>query len=163
MRKEMMRSKIHKAIVTQADLHYTGSITVDKKWLDAAGLQANDKVLVVNNNNGKRFETYIIIGEAGSKVICVNGAASRLVAVGDVLIIIAFGTYNEVEARHHTPKVIFPQEDGSYITLDQLVDNELNVIYLKYANITAFPESELREISMKYGYSIESIYHKYKN
>jgi aspartate 1-decarboxylase len=102
----MLKSKIHNATVTQADLHYTGSITIDQNLLDQAGILPDEKVQVVNNNNGARLETYVISGERGSGVICLNGAAARLVQVGDTVIIISYGIYTEEEARRHQPLVL---------------------------------------------------------
>lgn len=101
----MMNSKIHRAQVTQADLNYVGSITIDQDLLDAVGMYPNEKVHVVNNNNGARFETYIIAGERGSGVICVNGAAARLVQKGDIVIVISYVYVDDQEARHHQPTV----------------------------------------------------------
>lgn len=102
----MMKSKLHRATVTEANLNYIGSITIDSDLMAQAEILPNEKVQVVNNNNGARFETYTIAGPAGSGVICVNGAASRLVESGDIVIIIAYGIYNDAEARSHKPKVI---------------------------------------------------------
>ena len=104
----MMNSKIHRAQVTQADLNYVGSITIDQDILDAVGMLPNEKVHIVNNNNGARFETYIIAGERGSGVICVNGAAAHLVNVGDIIIIMAYTWMTEEEARVFKPAVVFP-------------------------------------------------------
>lgn len=101
----MMNSKIHRAQVTQADLNYVGSITIDEDILDAVGMLPNEKVHIVNNNNGARFETYIIAGERGSGVICVNGAAARLVQKGDIVIIISYVYVDANEARDHKPTV----------------------------------------------------------
>ncbi|MGE7834873.1 aspartate 1-decarboxylase [Viridibacillus arvi] len=101
----MMNAKIHRAVVTQADLNYVGSITIDEDLLDAVGMLPNEKVHVVDNNNGARFETYIIAGERGSGVICVNGAAARLVQKGDVVIIMSYAYVNEEEAKKHKPTV----------------------------------------------------------
>lgn len=101
----MMNSKIHRATVTQADLNYVGSITIDEDILDAVGMLANEKVHIVNNNNGARFETYIIAGERGSGVICVNGAAARLVQRGDIVIIIAYVYVDNAEVAAHKPTV----------------------------------------------------------
>ena len=101
----MMNSKIHRAQVTQADLNYVGSITIDEEILDAVGMLPNEKVHIVNNNNGARFETYIIAGERGSGVICVNGAAARLVQPGDVVIVISYVYVDNKEARDHKPTV----------------------------------------------------------
>ena len=105
---EVLKSKIHRVSVTQADLNYVGSITVDEELLEAAGLIEGEKVQVVDNNNGERFETYIIKGERGSGCICVNGAAARRVAVGDVLIIISYALMDFEEAKRFKPSVIFP-------------------------------------------------------
>lgn len=101
----MMNSKIHRAQVTQADLNYVGSITIDQDILDAVGMLPNEKVHIVNNNNGARFETYIIAGERGSGVICVNGAAARLVQPGDIVIVISYVYVDDKEARNHKPTV----------------------------------------------------------
>lgn len=101
----MMNSKIHRATVTQADLNYVGSITIDEDILDAVGMLPNEKVHIVNNNNGARFETYIIAGERGSGVICVNGAAARLVQCGDIVIIISYVYVYNAEAKDHKPTV----------------------------------------------------------
>jgi len=97
----MMNSKIHRATVTQADLNYVGSITIDEDILDAVGMLPNEKVHIVNNNNGARFETYIIAGERGLGVICVNGAAARLVQRGDIVIIISYVYVDNEEAKDH--------------------------------------------------------------
>jgi aspartate 1-decarboxylase len=102
----MMNSKLHRATVTEADLNYVGSITIDVDLLDAAGMLPNEKVHVVNNNNGSRFETYIIAGERGSGVICVNGAAARLVQRGDIVIILSYVYMTDEEARTHEPTVL---------------------------------------------------------
>lgn len=106
----MMNSKLHRATVTEADLNYVGSITIDSDLLDAAGMLPNEKVHVVNNNNGSRFETYIIAGERGSGVICVNGAAARLVQRGDVVIILSYIYMTDEEARTHEPTVLIMDE-----------------------------------------------------
>lgn len=104
----VVKSKIHNVHVTESNLNYIGSITIDEELMDASGIYEHEKVQVVNNNNGERFETYVIPGERGSGVICLNGAAARKVAVGDVVIIIAYGMIDEKEASLHKPKVIFP-------------------------------------------------------
>ncbi|MDR3289346.1 MAG: aspartate 1-decarboxylase [Peptococcaceae bacterium] len=106
----LMKSKIHRATVTEANLNYVGSVTIDEDLLDAAGIFANEKVQIVNNNNGARLETYAIPGERGSGVVCLNGAAARLVQPGDVVIIIAYGLFTEAEAAAHQPKVVFADE-----------------------------------------------------
>ena len=105
---EVVKSKIHRVTVTQADLDYIGSITIDEDLMDAAGIIANEKVSIVNNNNGARFETYVIRGERGSGVVCLNGAAARLVQPGDVVIIMAYAWMDAEEARTFEPKVVFP-------------------------------------------------------
>ncbi|WP_153720250.1 aspartate 1-decarboxylase [Sporosarcina cascadiensis] len=102
----MMNGKIHRATVTEANLNYVGSITIDRDLLDAAGMLPNEKVQIVNNNNGARFETYIIEGERGSGVICVNGAAARLVQPGDIVIILNYVYLSDEEARTHQPNVL---------------------------------------------------------
>lgn len=106
----MMNAKIHRAVVTQADLNYVGSITIDEDLLDAVGMLPNEKVHVVDNNNGARFETYIIAGERGSGVICVNGAAARLVQKGDVVIIMSYAYVTDEEAKKHKPTVAIMQQ-----------------------------------------------------
>ena len=102
----MMNSKLHRATVTEANLNYVGSITIDSDLLDAAGMLPNEKVHIVNNNNGARFETYIIAGERGSGVICVNGAAARLVQKGDIVIIFSYVYVTDEEAHTHQPTVL---------------------------------------------------------
>ncbi|MCT6923183.1 MULTISPECIES: aspartate 1-decarboxylase [Bacillales] len=117
----MMNSKIHRAQVTQADLNYVGSITIDEDILDAVGMLPNEKVHIVNNNNGARFETYIIAGERGSGVICVNGAAARLVQKGDIVIIISYVYVDANEARDHKPTVAIMGDNN---TIKQMISYE---------------------------------------
>ncbi len=105
---EVLKSKIHRVSVTQANLNYVGSITIDEDLLDAANMIAGEKVSIMNNNNGERFETYIIKGERGSGAICLNGAAARKVAVGDVIIIVSFALMDFEDAKSFEPTVIFP-------------------------------------------------------
>ena len=105
------KSKIHRATVTQADLNYVGSITIDEDLMDAANLFDGERVQIVNNNNGERFETYVITGERDSGIICLNGAAARRVAVGDIIIIIAYGWMEMEEAKKFQPAIVFP--DGN--------------------------------------------------
>ncbi|HPY67104.1 MAG TPA: aspartate 1-decarboxylase [Bacteroidales bacterium] len=105
---EVLKSKIHRVTVTAANLNYIGSITIDEDLLDAAGMIENQKVQVLNLNNGERFETYIIRGERGSGDICLNGAAARLALPGDILLIMAYALMDPVEARSYKPVVIFP-------------------------------------------------------
>lgn len=107
MLRTMMKSKIHRARVTEANLNYIGSITIDSDLLAAADIWPNEKVTIVNNNNGARLETYVISGEPGSGQICLNGAAARLVQPGDVIIIITYAMMDEAEAKKYQPKVIF--------------------------------------------------------
>ena len=104
----ILESKIHRVTVTESCLDYIGSITIDEDLMDAANLIANEKVQIVDNNNGNRFETYVIKGERGSGVICLNGAAAHLVSVGDVVIIMAYTWLEAEEARLFKPAVIFP-------------------------------------------------------
>ena len=108
MQIQVVKSKIHRVTVTEANLNYIGSITIDMDLMDAANLIANEKVTIVNNNNGARFETYVIPGERASGVICLNGAAARLVQPGDVVIIMSFGMMEMEEARSFKPAVVFP-------------------------------------------------------
>lgn len=112
---EVMKSKIHRVRVTQAELNYVGSITIDEDLMDAANIIANEKVQIVNNNNGARLETYVIPGQRGSGTICLNGAAARLVQVGDIVIIISYANMTPEEAKTHTPSVIFPDDNNKLI------------------------------------------------
>ena len=106
MFRTLLGGKIHRATVTQADLNYVGSITIDQDLLDAAGIYVNEKVQIVNNNNGARFETYTIAGERGSGIVCLNGAAARLVQAGDIVIIMSYVLLSEPEIAAHQPKVV---------------------------------------------------------
>jgi len=108
----MMKSKIHRATVTEANLHYMGSITIDSDLMKAADLLANEKVQIVNNHNGARFETYVITGPAGSGVICLNGAAARLVQPGDEVIIISYAMMPNEEAQRYQPAVVFVDKNN---------------------------------------------------
>ncbi|MEC3880501.1 aspartate 1-decarboxylase [Parapedobacter sp. 10938] len=112
---EVLKSKIHRVRVTQAELNYVGSITIDEDLMDAANIIANEKVQIVNNNNGARFETYVIKGERGSGVVCLNGAAARLVQVGDVVIIISYALMEQQEAKGYEPLLVFPNENNRLI------------------------------------------------
>ena len=107
---EVLKSKLHCVTVTEANLHYMGSITIDEDLMDAANLIAGEKVQVLDNNNGERFETYVIKGERGSGCICLNGAAARRVQVGDVCIIISYALMDFEEAKTFKPNVVFPKE-----------------------------------------------------
>ncbi len=106
------KSKIHRAKLTEANLHYVGSITIDEDLMDAANLLDGEKVQVVNNNNGERLETYVIPGERGSGMICLNGAAARRAQVGDTVIIIAYALMSEEEARTFKPAIVFPDDSN---------------------------------------------------
>lgn len=109
---EMLKGKIHRATVVQAELDYVGSITVDEDLMDAAGLIEYEKVQIVDVNNGNRFETYVIAGERGSGMICLNGAAARCVTVGDRIIIMAYAQMTPEEAKAHKPAVVFVDENN---------------------------------------------------
>ncbi len=109
----MLKSKIHRAVVKQADLNYVGSITVDSELLKASGIMEYELVQIVDVENGNRFETYTIAGEAGSGMICLNGAAARQVAVGDHIIIMCYAQMTPEEASTHLPAVVFVNEDNS--------------------------------------------------
>jgi aspartate 1-decarboxylase len=108
MRIEVLKSKIHRVTVTEADLNYIGSVTIDENLMDAANLIENEKVQILNINNGERFETYVIKGARNSRVICLNGPAARRVAVGDVIIIVSYASMEFEEAKKFRPWVIFP-------------------------------------------------------
>ena len=113
---EVLKSKIHRVTVTEARLDYIGSITVDADLLDAAGIIPGERVFIVNNNNGARLDTYTIEGERGSGVVCLNGAAARLVQPGDILIIMAYARMTPEEARTFRPSVIFPDTATNKLT-----------------------------------------------
>ncbi|WP_428327864.1 aspartate 1-decarboxylase [Mucilaginibacter sp.] len=112
---EVLKSKLHRVRVTQAELNYVGSITIDEDLIDAANIIANEKVQIVNNNNGARFETYVIRGERGTGTICLNGATARLAQVGDVVIIMSYAYMEMEEARKYEPILIFPDPDNKLI------------------------------------------------
>jgi aspartate 1-decarboxylase len=109
---EILKSKIHRARVTQAELHYVGSITIDEDLLEAANLLEGEKVQIVNVNNGERIETYTIKGERGSGMVCLNGPAARKVQVGDIIIIISYASMDYEEAKSFKPSIIFPDNDN---------------------------------------------------
>lgn len=109
---EMLKSKIHRATVTQAELNYVGSITIDESLMDAAGIYEYEKVQIADVDNGARFETYVIAGEAGSGIICLNGAAARMVSTGDKIIIMCFAGMTLEERAAHPPKVVFVDEQN---------------------------------------------------
>jgi len=107
---QLLKSKIHRVKITQAELHYVGSITIDENLMDAANLIENEKVQIVNINNGERLETYVIKGERASGQVCLNGPAARKAQVGDIVIIISYCSMDVNEAKDHQPVVIFPDE-----------------------------------------------------
>ena len=109
---EILKSKIHRVKVTQAELNYVGSITIDEDILDAAHIIPNEKLQIVNNNNGERFETYAIKGERGTGTICLNGATARKVQVGDILIIMSYGSLPMEEAKVYQPILVFPDDNN---------------------------------------------------
>ncbi len=113
MQIEVFKSKIHRVRVTEADLNYIGSITIDEDLLDAANMIEGEKVQIVNINNGERLETYTIKGKRGSGEVCLNGPAARKVAVGDMVIIISYGIMDFEEAKKFKPSIVFPNEDNS--------------------------------------------------
>ncbi len=119
----MLKGKIHRATVTQAELNYMGSITIDKTLMEAAGIIENEKVQIVDNNNGARLETYVIPGKRDSGIICLNGAAARMVQPGDQVIIIAYAQMEEKEAKEYKPKVVFVNEDN---TIKEITNYEYN-------------------------------------
>jgi len=110
MFRTLMKSKLHRATITEANLHYVGSVTIDADLMGMADLLPHEKVQVVDVDNGARLETYVIPGEPGSGVLCLNGAAARLVHPGDRVIVISYGTYSDAEARDHVPTVVFCDE-----------------------------------------------------
>ena len=112
MRVEVLKSKIHRAKITQAELHYVGSIAIDEDLMDAANIIEGEKVQVVNINNGERLETYVIRGERGSGTVCLNGPAARKAQVGDVVIIISYASMKFEKAKQYKPTVIFPTPDN---------------------------------------------------
>jgi aspartate 1-decarboxylase len=121
--RHMMKSKIHRATVTEANLNYVGSITIDENLMEAADLLENEKVQIVDNNNGSRLETYVIPGPRGSGVICLNGAAARLVQPGDTVIIISYAMLSSEELADHKPTVVFVDADNQPV---KLADHEIH-------------------------------------
>ncbi|MFC4302876.1 aspartate 1-decarboxylase [Cohnella boryungensis] len=117
MFRQMMKAKIHRATVTEANLNYVGSVTIDQDLMELVDILPDEKVQIVNNNNGARFETYVIPGPRGSGVICLNGAAARLVQPGDQVIIINYGLFSDEEARRHHPRVAIMDEANRVVKL----------------------------------------------
>ena len=112
---EVVKSKIHRVKITQAELHYVGSITIDEDIMDASNIIENEKVQIVNINNGERLETYVINGERGSGHVCLNGPAARKAQVGDIIIIISYASIDFEEAKNHKPTIIFPDKNNKVI------------------------------------------------
>src|SRR5690625_1205145 len=121
MFRTMMKSKIHRARVTEADLNYVGSITIDEAIMEKVDILPNEKVQIVNNNNGARFETYVIPGERGSGVMCVSGAAARLVQEGDVIIVIAYALVSDMDLKQFRPKIAIMNEANK---IEQFIEEE---------------------------------------
>lgn len=119
MQLTMLKGKIHRAIVKQAELHYVGSITVDPELMEAAGILEYEYVQIVDVENGNRFETYTIAGEAGSGMICLNGAAARQVAVGDHVIIMSYAQMSPEEAKEHKPRVVFVDDENKIVNVSR--------------------------------------------
>lgn len=126
MLRTMCKSKIHRATVTDANLNYVGSITIDQELMEKADILPYEKVQVVNNNNGARLETYVIAGERGRGDVCLNGAAARLVQPGDKIIILSYAQYSSEELKDFMPKVVFVDEENRVI---QVVSKELEALY----------------------------------
>ena len=114
MQIEIFKSKIHRAVITEANLNYVGSITIDEDLMEAANIIENEKVQVVNINNGERLETYVIMGKKGSGVCCLNGPAARKAVVGDIVVIIAYATMDFEEAKTFKPSIVFPKEGNKH-------------------------------------------------
>ncbi len=127
MFRTMMKAKIHRATVTEANLNYVGSVTIDKDIMDAVDILPNEKVQIVNNNNGARLETYVIEGERGSGVICLNGAAARLVQPGDTVIIISYAMMSDEAAKEHKPRIAIMGENNR---IEQLIAEEVHATIL---------------------------------
>src|SRR4051812_36136391 len=126
MQRTMLKSKIHRATVTDSDLHYVGSITVDPELLEAADILEHEQVAIVDVDNGQRFETYTIAGERGSGEMKINGAAARLVHTGDTIIVISYGQYDKTDMEHYEPRVVHVEKGTNrIITIDDAVDQLL--------------------------------------
>jgi aspartate 1-decarboxylase len=115
MQRHLMKSKVHRATITSADLHYEGSLSLDQDLMDAADLVTHEEIQVVNVNNGARFTTYVIPGPRGSGVVQLNGAAARLGLPGDLVILIAYGVFDEAEVERHSPRVVFVDEQNRIV------------------------------------------------
>ena len=128
MQRIMLKSKIHRARITEANLYYEGSFTIDEDMMDTAGILSNEKVAIVNINNGERFETYVIPGKRGSKTFCLNGAAARKGEIGDEVIIICYAILNEDEIANHSPNIILLDRNNNIVEQKQIEEhgNTLN-------------------------------------
>lgn len=127
MYRTLMKSKIHRATVTEANLNYVGSVTIDEDLLDQVDILPNEKVQIVNNNNGSRLETYVIPGPRGSGILCLNGAAARLVQPGDTVIIISYAMMTEEEARTHRPRVAIMGEGNR---VEEMLGEEIHGVII---------------------------------
>ena len=145
MYRTMLKSKIHRATVTQADLHYVGSVTVDEDLMDAADLLPGEQVAIVDVSNGARLETYVIAGERGSGVIGINGAAAHLVHPGDLVILIAYGQMDDAEARAYRPRVVFVDGDNRVVDLGSDAGHAPEGSGLRSGAVTAEPETPAAE------------------
>ncbi|MET4078060.1 MULTISPECIES: aspartate 1-decarboxylase [Janibacter] len=139
MQRFMLHSKIHRATVTQADLHYVGSLTIDRDLMDAADLLPGQQVDVVDVDNGNRLTTYAIEGERGSGILCINGAAARLVAPGDVVIVIAYAAMDDEEARTFEPQVVFVDADNRVVEVEHDPGDVPDGFGLSTSAVTARP------------------------
>ncbi|WP_077621758.1 aspartate 1-decarboxylase [Sediminibacillus massiliensis] len=127
MLRHMMKAKIHRARVTEANLNYVGSVTIDQDIIEKVGILPNEKVQIVNNNNGERLETYVIPGKRGSGVICLNGAAARLVQPGDIVIIVSYAMLTEDELAAYSPKIAIMDTDNNIV---ELIEEEPPLTFL---------------------------------
>lgn len=151
----VLKSKIHNAVVTEAQLHYVGSITIDKNLMDACGLVRNERVLVVNNNSGARLETYTIVGAPGSGVICLNGAAARHFAPGDEVIIMSFTQIKQDIAEEHQPSAIFPYDGNKRWKInDDICLEMLQACFEKNKQITI---PDIERIALQMGRDFKAI------
>lgn len=121
MMRQLLRGKIHRATVTDANLDYVGSITIDQGLMEAAGIVENEKVMVVNINNGERFETYVLMGQRDSGMICLNGAAARLAQVNDLIIVMSYAFYDEEEVRTHQPRLLQVNSRNEIIVAERVL------------------------------------------
>ena len=152
---QIMKGKIHNAVVTDAQLDYVGSITIDESLMKGAGMYKGEKVLVVNNNNGARIETYVIVGNPGSGIICLNGAAARHFHKGDGVIIIAFGIMEEKKVAKFKPKVIFPNANNvGFKTADTVLRDDIRN---KVETSVSVTRKTLMEVALQFGYTNDEV------